>query len=133
MTGSGSGAVFSALFGSIAVQGVLWVVAYWPSLWLHGRVGVLWMTGALLLCGVPGLINTGLALVGVAAEPLVRIWLHMAVRVGVVFAGVLIVRSGWPQVGISLFYGWVMGFYLITMGFEVWTYQKALRSGARGE
>lgn len=133
MAGSGLGSVVSALFGSVAVQAVLWVVAYWPSLLLHGRSGVLWMTGALLLCGVPSLINTGLALVGVAAEPLVRVWLHMAVRVGVVFAGVLIVRIGWPQVGISLFYGWVMGFYLITMGFEVWTYQKALRSGARGE
>ncbi len=115
------------------MQGVLWVVAYWPSLWLHGRIGVLWMTGALLLCGVPSLINTGLALFSVAAEPLVRVWLHMAVRVGVVFAGVLIVRSGWPQVGVSQFYGWVMGFYLVTMGFEVWTYQKALRSGARGK
>ena len=117
----------------MAVQGVLWVVAYWPSLWLHGRIGVLWMTGALLLCGVPSVINTGLALFGVAAEPLVRVWLHMAVRVGVVFAGVLIVRSGWPQVGVSQFYGWVMGFYLVTMGFEVWTYQKALRSGARSK
>ena len=53
-----------------------------------------------------------------------------AVRVGFVFFGVVVVRAGWPLVGISQFYGWLMGFYLITMACDVLEYQRVLRSGS---
>jgi hypothetical protein len=47
-----------------------------------------------------------------------------------VFFGVVVVRACWPLVGISQFYGWLMGFYLVTMAYDVWDYQRALRSGS---
>lgn len=120
----------AAYFNAAAVLMGLWVLSYWPSLLLSGRIGVLWMTVALLLCGLPGFVNLFLSRSRAFRDPLVGVWVHMAVRVVVVFSGVLVVRLGWPAVGISQFYGWLMGFYLVTMAYDVWVYQRGLRSGS---
>jgi hypothetical protein len=117
------------LFNILVVLVSLWVVAYWPSLAISGRSGVIWMTVALVLCGLPGVVNQIIARSRVAPDPLVGVWLHMGVRVFFVFSGVVVVRLGWPRVGIPLFYGWLMGFYLVTMACEVWEYQRCLQSG----
>ena len=88
------------------------------------------MTLAVLLCGLPAFMNRFIFRSSAARDALVGVWVHMAVRVFFVFFGVVVVRTGWPLVGISLFYGWLMGFYLITMACDVWEYQRALQSGS---
>lgn len=90
----------------------------------------MWMTVAVLLCGLPGFVNQIISRSFATRDALVGVWVHMAVRVGFVFFGVVVVRACWPLVGISQFYGWLMGFYLVTMAYDVWDYQRALRSGS---
>lgn len=119
-----------ALFNIVIVTAGLWAVSYWPCLVLNGRPGVVWMTAAVLLCGLPGFVNQIISRSQATRDPLVGVWVHMAVRVFFVFFGVVVVKAGWPLVGISQFYGWLMGFYLITMACEVWGYQRVLRSGS---
>ena len=114
----------------VIVSAGLWAVSYWPSLMLNGRLGVVWMTVAVVLCGLPAFVNRVAARSFVTRDALVGVWVHMAVRVGFVFFGVVVVRAGWPLVGISQFYGWLMGFYLITMACDVLEYQRVLRSGS---
>ena len=118
------------LLNIVIVSAGLWAVSYWPSLMLNGRLGVVWMTVAVLLCGLPAFVNRVAARSFVTRDALVGVWVHMAVRVGFVFFGVVVVRAGWPLVGISQFYGWLMGFYLITMACDVLEYQRVLRSGS---
>lgn len=118
------------MFNIAIVSVALWALSYWPSLLLNGRLGVVWMTVAVLLCGLPGIINQIIYRSRISSNPLVGVWVHMAIRVFFVFFGVVVVKFGWPLIGISQFYGWLMGFYLITMAYDVWEYQRALQTGS---
>jgi len=48
-------------------------------------------------------------------------------RIAVLLPAVLVVKAWWPDVGIAQFYGWLMGFYLISLAFEAWEFSILLR------
>ncbi len=120
------GAAIGSLVSFLAVVLLCWAVSFWPAVWLSPKSGAFWMTIALAACAIPGFVNVWLAGLGKIRNPLVGMWIQMGLRVAVVMATVFVVRGVWPEVGIREFYGWLIGFYLCTMGLEVWMFGKSI-------
>lgn len=120
------GAAIGSLVSFLAAVLVCWVVSYWPAIWLNPKSGAQWMSVALAACAIPGFVNVWLAGLGKIRNPLVGMWIQMGLRVAVVITTVLVVKAVWPQIGIREFYGWLIGFYLCTMGLEVWLFRKSI-------
>lgn len=105
----------------------LWVVAWWPANWLRGAAGVGWMTVAILIVAIPGFINLLLSGLPILKDPLKSMLAQMTLRVSTLLVAVLLVKVNWPQVGIGDFYGWLMGFYLLSLTFESLEISRHLR------
>jgi hypothetical protein len=105
----------------------LWVVSWWPANVLGSASGVRWMTVALLIVAIPGFINLLVSALPILQDPLKSMLAQMSLRVAVLLLAVLCVKTQWPQVGISLFYGWLMGFYLVSLTFESWEFSRLVR------
>jgi hypothetical protein len=85
------------------------------------------MTRALLIVVIPGFINLLLSGLPILKDPLKSMLLRMGLRIAVLLPAVLVVKAWWPDVGIAQFYGWLMGFYLISLAFEAWEFSVLLR------
>ena len=85
------------------------------------------MTRALLIVVIPGFINLLLSGLPILKDPLKSMLLRMGLRIAVLLPAVLVVKAWWPDVGIAQFYGWLMGFYLISLAFEAWEFSILLR------
>jgi hypothetical protein len=85
------------------------------------------MTVALLIVAIPGFINLLVSALPILQDPLKSMLAQMSLRVAVLLLAVLCVKTQWPQVGISLFYGWLMGFYLVSLMFESWEFSRLVR------
>jgi len=105
----------------------LWVISWWPSRWLAGESGSGWMTRALLIVVIPGFINLLLSGLPILKDPLKSVLVMMGLRVSVLLVSVLAVKVWRPDVGITEFYGWLMGFYLVSLAFESWEVSVRVR------
>jgi hypothetical protein len=76
---------------------------------------------------IPGFINLLLSGLPILKDPLKSMLLRMGLRIAVLLPAVLVVKAWWPDVGIAQFYGWLMGFYLISLAFEAWEFSILLR------
>lgn len=105
----------------------LWVLSWWPANWLGAGSGVRWMTVALLIVAIPGFINLLVSALPILQDPLKSMLVQMSLRVTVLLLTVLWMKTQQPKVGISDFYGWLMGFYLVILTFESWEFSRRLR------
>jgi len=105
----------------------LWVVSWWPAHVLGTASGVRWMTVALLIVAIPRFINLLVSALLILKDPLKCVTAQMFLRLAVLLLAVLCVKTQWPQVGISEFYGWLMGFYLVSLAFESWEFSRLVR------
>ncbi len=132
VSSSGGGGLTAAqiakgVLNLLILSAALWVVSWWPARGLAGESGLLWMTRALLIVVIPGFINLLLSGLPILKDPLKSMLLRMGLRIAVLLPAVLVVKAWWPDVGIAQFYGWLMGFYLISLAFEAWEFSVLLR------
>jgi hypothetical protein len=132
-----------ATTGVAAVQltiGVLagWAICFWPARWLRGDDGVFWMSVAAFCCLVPGWIVVFISRLGIFTDNLVVSLIQMSVRLVCVVGAAVVVKSGWPQLRAGDFFGWLVGFYVMTMLLEVillhpGAFQKSLSQVIRNQ
>jgi len=76
------------------------------------------MTLAAICCLVPGWIVVFLTRLAIFRDDLVAMVVQTLLRLGLVSAVALIVVVQRPEVGVSDFYGWLIGFYLLALAAE---------------
>ena len=95
-----------------------WVLCFWPARMLHGHSGVSWMTLAAFCCLVPGWIVVFLSRLATFRNDLFAMVIQTLLRLGIVGAVALVVVVQRPKIGVSDFYGWLIGFYLLALATE---------------
>ncbi len=120
-------AILASAFNLLLLSLGLWVLGWWPAGWLNPQLGVRWMTTALLIVAIPGFVNLALCGLPIFRDPLKSMLVQMGLRVSVLLVAVLAVKFRWPDVGIQLFYGWLMGFYLVSLAWESWDFSRRIR------
>ena len=96
-----------------------WVLCFWPARLLDGESGVWWMTLAAVCCLVPGWIVVFLSGLAIFPNDLAAMLVQTMLRVGVVSTVAVSVKKLRPDVGVSEFFGWLIGFYLLALATEV--------------
>ncbi len=97
----------------------LWLILAAPAYVIAGRGGLEGMSLAALLCLVPGWLVFYLgSRYRVAKMQVLIVLFGSTVRLLFVLAGVLIVRSVRPQLGVREFLIWIIVFYLATLLIE---------------
>jgi len=109
---------WSAVHLTVAIA-VGWIIAFWPARLMGGQVGVYWMSAAAAICLVPGWIVLGLSKLAVLTDDLSALLVQSMVRLGSVATAALVVRRLRPELSISEFFGWLIGFYLLALFMEV--------------
>ncbi|MFO1094913.1 MAG: hypothetical protein U0992_16650 [Planctomycetaceae bacterium] len=97
----------------------LWLAAAVPAWLLAGAAGLEGLTYALLLCLAPGVVT--LQILKSEDDPhqaLKAMLLGFGLRMGVVFAGILVLRLVRPDLGPREFYLWLVVGYLVTLAVE---------------
>ncbi len=95
-----------------------WVICFWPAKLLRGQSGVGWMSLAAICCLFPGWIIVFLSRLAIFRDPLVAMLIQTLLRLGLVGVVALVVSQWRPDVGITEFYGWLIGFYLLALAAE---------------
>ncbi|MBL8818933.1 MAG: hypothetical protein JNL58_23090 [Planctomyces sp.] len=95
-----------------------WAVCFWPARMLRGTDGVIWMSVAAFCCLIPGWIVVFLSRLAIFPNELVAFLASTFVRMGCVAGAALVVKFNWPTVGLAEFFGWLIGFYLLTLFLE---------------
>lgn len=101
-----------------------WAVCFWPARTLNGQSGVLWMSIAAICCLVPGWIVVFLSGLAIFSTDLAALMVQSMIRLGSVGGAAVIVRKLKPELGISEFFGWLIGFYLLSLTVEVWMLRR---------
>ena len=102
-----------------AVMGIGWVLCFWPARLLNGESGVWWMTLAAVCCLVPGWIVVFLSGLAIFPNDLAAMLVQTMLRGGIVGAVAVSVKLLRPDVGVTVFFGWLIGFYLLALATEV--------------
>ncbi len=76
------------------------------------------MTLAAFCCLVPGWIVVFLFRLATFRNDLVAMVIQTLLRLGIVGAVALVVVVQCPKIGVSEFYGWLIGFYLLALATE---------------
>ncbi|MEZ6129319.1 MAG: hypothetical protein R3C59_11600 [Planctomycetaceae bacterium] len=97
-----------------------WVVCFWPARLLNGSVGVWWMTIAAICCLIPGWIVVFLSSLAIFPNDLAAMLVQMTVRLAIVGGAAVVVKKLRPEFGPGDFTGWLIGFYLLALFFEVY-------------
>ena len=97
------------------VMAVGWAMCFWPARLLHGQTGVSWMTLAASCCLVPGWVCVFLCRLAIFRNDLLAMVLQTLLRLGFVGSVALFVVLQRPEIGVSKFYGWLIGFYLLAL------------------
>ena len=103
-----------------------WVICFWPARATGGQERVVWMTVAAVACLVTGWLVSLSTLLTRTVGPDKLAFVHMAIRVVIVVAIVLVVKWLKPNFGFVDFYGWLFGFYLLGMAIEVASLRRQL-------
>ena len=101
-----------------------WVLCFWPARLLDGESGVWWMTLAAVCCLVPGWIVVFLSGLAIFPNDLAAMLVQTMLRVGVVSTVAVSVKKLRPDVGVSEFFGWLIGFYLLALATEVVLFRR---------
>ena len=96
-----------------------WVLCFWPARLLDGESGVWWMTLAAVCCLVPGWIVVFLSGLAIFPNVLVAMLVQTMLRGGIVGAAAVSVKLLRRDVGVTVFFGWLIGFYLLALATEV--------------
>jgi hypothetical protein len=102
-----------------------WLALAGPAWGLGGAPGLVNLTIAAVLCGVPAFLTLALAELNAGRAPEVRAAVVAAgavVRMIAVLGGSALLVVGFPRLtagGDLLFWGWVIVFYLFTLAWEV--------------
>jgi len=97
-----------------------WVVCFWPARLLNGSAGVWWMSIAAFCCLIPGWIVVFLSSLAIFPNDLAAMLVQMTVRLVIVGGAAVVVKSLRPEFGPGDFTGWLIGFYLLALFFEVY-------------
>lgn len=133
-SGNGSGDVGSwkaAVNLTIAVVAG-WLVCFWPARMHGGGDGIFWMSVAAFCCLIPGWIVVLLSRLAIFPDDLWLMLAQTAVRLVSVVGAALVVRSFWPKLGVADFFGWLIGFYLLTLLLEVYLLRGGRSQGRSG-
>ena len=68
---------------------------------------------------MPGWIVVFISRLGIFTDNLVVSLIQMSVRLVCVVSAAVVVKSGWPLLRAGDFFGWLVGFYVMTMLLEV--------------
>lgn len=77
------------------------------------------MTIAAICCLIPGWIVVFLSVVAIVRDGMIAMMIQTMVRLFTVAAIAIVVRKLRPELGFVDFFGWLIGFYLLTLSFEV--------------
>lgn len=77
------------------------------------------MTIAAICCLIPGWIVVFLSRVAMVRDAMIAVMMQTMVRLFTVAAIAIVVRKLRPELGFVDFYGWLIGFYMLTLLFEV--------------
>lgn len=106
------------------MMAVGWVVCYWPAKMLKGEPGVWWMSLAAVCCLVPGWIVVFLSGLAIFPNELATTLFQTMIRLGVVSTVAISVRILRPDITVTDFFGWLIGFYLLALATEVLVLRK---------
>jgi hypothetical protein len=119
VTSHRNGGIFrQALFLTVVVT-VGWIVCFWPARIFGGDSGVLWMSIAAGACLGPGWFVVFLSGLAVLSSDLSVMLVQTMVRLMSVSVVALIVKKTRPELGFVVFFGWLVGFYLLALVTEV--------------
>lgn len=96
-----------------------WAVCFWPARMLNGQDGVWWMSIAAICCLIPGWIVVFLGTLDIFPNDLSAMLVQTLVRLAIVGGVAVIVKIQKPELGVSDFFGWLIGFYLLALAAEV--------------
>lgn len=102
-----------------------WALAFWPAREFGGESGVVWMTVAAITCLIPGWIVLALSFLSVLKDDLSAMLVQSMVRLGSVAVVAVVVRKQRPDLGLTEFFGWLVGFYLLALLTEVLLLRRA--------
>jgi hypothetical protein len=119
MTASSVKKGFASAFWLTIVVAVGWAVCFWPARSLHGEFGVWWMTIAAICCLIPGWIVVFFSMIAIVGNEMIAIMLQTMIRLFTVATVAIVVRKLQPELTFADFFGWLIGFYLLTLVFEV--------------
>lgn len=77
------------------------------------------MTIAAICCLVPGWIVVFLSMVAIVRNQMIALMMQTMIRLFTLAILAIAVRKLRPELGFVDFFGWLIGFYLLTLGFEV--------------
>lgn len=110
----------------VSVTAAFWLLAAGPAWLLAGARGLEGLTYATLLCAVPGAATLWLASGRRGGQQLLAgVVIGMGLRMGLVLAGALVLRSARPDLGLWEFHAWLILAYLVTLAAETQLVLKA--------
>ena len=124
MTGQQKGSVLRAAITLTVAFVIGWVVCFWPARALNGEAGVFWMSVAAVCCLVPGWIVVFLSGLAIFSNDLSVMVVQTMIRLFSVAGVAVIIRKLKPDLGIQEFFGWLVGFYFLALGVEVWMLRR---------
>ena len=108
-----------------------WAVCFWPARSMNAESGVFWMSIAAICCLVPGWIVVFLSGLAIFPTDLSAMLGQTMVRLFSVAGVAIVTKKLKPEVGFEDFYGWLVGFYLLTMAVEVWMLRQSLNKSSQ--
>lgn len=112
---------------TIVLFAAIWSMAFWPARTAFGGEGVYWLTAACLIVAVPALAILAWERFLPAKDPLAAMMGQMGIRMATLIAAVLVVKSQWPDVTFTMFYGWLVLFYSAALIVEAFVLQDRMR------
>ena len=97
-----------------------WAVCFWPARTMDAESGVFWMSIAAICCLVPGWIVVFLSGLAIFPNDLAAMMVQSMIRLFSVGSVAVVIRKLKPEFGIRDFFGWLIGFYLLSLAVEVW-------------
>ena len=101
-----------------------WAVCFWPARMIDAESGVWWMSIAAVSCLVPGWIVVFLSGLAIFPNDLAAMMVQSMIRLFSVGSVAVVIRKLQPEFGIRDFFGWLIGFYLLSLAVEVWVLRK---------
>jgi hypothetical protein len=98
---------------------------------MHGSAGIAWMSLSAAACAIPAWLACGVVASGLVRSDVGKVLLPMAIRMLPCLCVALIVSQVRPELGVSEFYGWLVGFYLLALAVETVSVQSAGSGASR--
>jgi len=103
-----------------------WVICFWPARLMDKQSGVFWMSVAATCCLIPGWIVVFLSGLAIFSNELTTMLVQTMVRMFTVGGVAIAVKKTKPEIGFADFYGWLVVFYLLALGVEVWMLRRTM-------